>query len=137
MNLDKKLELAQEWAMKMVGEVRSDPMNSASKKLSVMAWKYADAMEAEYNKRKQEEIESGIEQDKEMLDSFQVDWSQAPSWANWWAMDRDNDAYWHSCVDKPFIQGAVFEIATPQGHTSDAPSFNYQGDWKDSLRKRP
>lgn len=71
------------------------------------------------------------------VSEWQPDWSQAPELANWWAMDSDGDAYWHSCVVIPFISSGVFEAGNPQGHTSEAPSFNYQGDWQDSLRKRP
>lgn len=90
----------------------------------------AEAMLDEHSKR----------QDKsrpEAINDFKVDWSQAPDWANWWAMDCNGYAYWHSCSDMPFTSDEIFEIPNPQGHTSDAPLFNYQGDWKKSLRKRP
>lgn len=188
MNLDKKLELAHEYAIAMImGKIGKE----SAEKFAITAFDLADAMEAEYNKRKRKQEIEDVSQDvglfehrmsessqysgeskrfskylknvdgsckhvRKTLDSsacfdcaedlnpsismeleWQPDWSVAPKWANWWAMDGDCCCYWHSCVDSPFINSGIFEIANPQGHTSDAPLFNYQGDWKDSLRKRP
>lgn len=56
--------------------------------------------------------------------TFQPDWSQAPETAVEWLMAEDGRFKW-----------VLFE----HGETwyTKAPSFNYQGDWRDSLRKRP
>lgn len=65
------------------------------------------------------------------------DWSQAPEWADWWAMDLSKDCEWHA--NKPDIE---HEFDWEAGWYSDgrgavAHCFNYTGHWRDSLRKRP
>ena len=60
----------------------------------------------------------------EVKQEFQVDWSQAPEDAFEWKMVGDNEAAWVS-----FHAGEFY--------LEDAPNFNYQGAWQDSLRKRP
>lgn len=100
----------------------------------------AEEMLAEEEKRKDKSRPEVIEKvdNVDWVDDFiGVDWSQAPIFANWWAVDSNGDAYWHSCVDEPFVSGDIFEIANPQGHTVEAPTFNYKGNWKHSLSKRP
>lgn len=62
---------------------------------------------------------------------WQPDWSQAPKWANWWAVDEDNNANWYK--RKPSIDDTEFY----SWKYSEAPLFGYQGDWRDSLRSRP
>lgn len=134
MNLDKKLELAHEWAMEFVS--KNKDISCASNMVSYNAWQYADAMEAEYNKRKQAKAKKDAEDAKVFFDKlivadspqlgFQVDWSFAPKEALTWAINSQGEATWAN-YDK---DGNYLE-------TIYAPSFNYQGDWKDSLRKRP
>ena len=63
MNLDKKLEMAQEYAISHIKNANSK-LNT-SDLLVRFSWDYADAMEAEYNKRKKEEVESGIQYDED------------------------------------------------------------------------
>ena len=103
------------------------------------AWKYADAMQAEVDKREPSgfpnvlrgacgEIVAVKVDDKE----WQPDWSQAPEWADWWAIDKDLVSFWHE--DKPKFDEVEFYQC---GVFCDAPSFGYQGNWQDSLRKRP
>ena len=103
------------------------------------AWKYADAMQAEADKREPSgfpnvlrgacgEIVAVKVDDKE----WQPDWSQAPEWADWWAIDKDLVSFWHE--DKPKFDEVEFYQC---GVFCDAPSFGYQGNWQDSLRKRP
>ena len=91
--------------------------------LAEESYLYADAMQAESDKRKPKGLPDVL---------FEPDWSQAPKWARWWAIDKDRLAFWHHTKPKnddiEFYQCGMF---------CDAPSFNYQGDWKDSLRKRP
>lgn len=173
MNLDKKLELAHEYAMKHIQE----DFDINYPVLVVEAWQYADAMEAEYNNRKQEQTVEDIYQDVglflNMADSpqleqvlhdidcyfdktdntqrdannliqsvyerlsggvlnpsnsmeleWQPDWSVAPEWADRWGINS-----WVSSKLDPFWMS--------DDRVQEAPSFNYQGDWKDSLRKRP
>ena len=66
---------------------------------------------------------------------WEPDWSQAPDWAVAWAMDMSGECYWHSGSEQPKVKHHIFE-SSGDGHTFEAPSFSYKGDWKDSLRKR-
>ena len=69
MNLDKKLELAQKFAEIML-EVDYSQCGSSSQDIAVNAWKHADAMEDEYNKRKQEEDKSNAESSRIMFEKL-------------------------------------------------------------------
>lgn len=113
------------------------------------AWKLADAMQAEADKRKSSEFPNVLRgacgeivavkvDDME----WQPDWSQAPEWANWWVIGSlTKQGIWSEAKPNSVrINGADYwEVTSPSGdeHLSVAPSFNYQGDWRDSLRKRP
>ena len=142
-----KLEIAHEWFMKY-GKVDS---NYNRENTVQLAWDYADTMQAEADKRIKSEAEEKRKNVCEMLkadntfleregqhfddvNEWQPDWSQAPDGYDWWAMDRDGFSSWHK--SKPNTQsGIYFWIRLPTAKS--APSFNYQGDWEDSLRKRP
>ena len=143
MNLDKKLELAQETLLKLLDKavIPKDFKDSIG-----LAWAMTDEMEAEYNKRKQKEIENGVEQDEELLkgcDStkleWQPGWGQAPNRMNYFFMNRDGGKYY--TVNKPSYISAsehVMDCINCGGDCySDASKQIFQGDWKDSLRKRP
>ena len=128
-----KLQMAHEYFMK------HGRNNSWMESDVIDAWKYADAMQAEADKREPSgfpnvlrgacgEIVAVKVDDKE----WQPDWSQAPEWADWWAIDKDLVSFWHE--DKPKFDEVEFYQC---GVFCDAPSFNYQGNWQDSLRKRP
>lgn len=167
MNLDKKLELAHELAMEFVS--KNKDLAFAPNTVAYNAWEYADAMEAEYNKRKQAESEQNAKQSKILFeqltknkdgscahfhttlnkaecfdcgsrlnDEFQVDWSVAPDGYDWWAVDGWG-AWWFDQEPKwiNFEWGGYVVNKHNRSATEKAPSFNYQGDWKDSLRKRP
>lgn len=77
--------------------------------LAYEAFELAEAMQAEAEKRKPKE-------------EWQPDWSQAP---------RDDVVAWEM-IDK---DQAIWRVKDNRYYL--APSFNYQGDWRDSLRKRP
>lgn len=134
--------------------------------VSDMAWKYADAMQAEADKRvvklpdvffddkpseewyPEYEIGRNYPPDAYVMyngektlavsinEEWQPDWSQAPSWAVAWAMDMSGECYWHSGSKEPKVDNHIFE-SSADGHTFEAPSFGYKGNWQDSLRKRP
>ena len=60
------------------------------------------------------------------VDDWQPDWSQAPDGvAVTWAINSSGDASW-----------AVYD-SKGLAYSTTAPSFDYKGDWKESLRKRP
>ena len=87
------------------------------------AFDIAEAMLAENEKRTDKTRPA-------VIDEFQVDWSQAPEWAKWWAMDKDGESAW--CEEKPIISDSDFWY----GKAGKAPSFGYTGNWQDSLRER-
>ncbi|MDB5989252.1 MAG: bacteriophage protein [Herbaspirillum sp.] len=60
-----------------------------------------------------------------------VDWKRAPKGAKWWAMDQDGHAFWYMAPD--FIAGTAFWFSDE----IHAPTFDYAGDWKESLTERP
>ena len=170
--------MAHYWVMKY-GKVDS---NYNRENTVQLAWDYADAMQAEADKRKlkglpdvlkladspqlnnesilhnidcyfdnanntkrdadnliqsiYEHLTGEVKVNAETTDvsEWQPDWSQAPDGYDWWAIDRDGFSCWHK--SKPNTQsGIYFWIRLPTA--KNAPSFNYQGDWEDSLRKRP
>lgn len=105
------------------------------------AWKYADAMQFELDKRNKDEAAQKRKEIREMMNApntfveregqhfddveeWQPDWSQAPDDVGYWRVSEIRGPEWVSVEDgiswyKP------------------APLFDYQGSWQDSLRKRP
>lgn len=161
-----KAKMAHDWAMKY-GKVDS---NYNRENTVQLAWDYADAMQAEEDKRVKQKAISDAESSNVFfekltdsrsltkdehgnclhfhhefghkkcmdcgasLEEWQPDWSQAPDGYDWWAMDKDGFSAWHK--SKPNTQsGIYFWIRLPT--VIKAPSFEYQGNWQDSLRKRP
>lgn len=66
---------------------------------------------------------------------WQPDWSQAPEWAVAWTFDKKNVALWWSEI--PETHKSIWFINCGIWRCAYAPSFNYQGNWQGSLRKRP
>lgn len=123
-----KLTLAHDYAMKhLEGEFYTE---SEQHRVN-SAWEYADMMIAENEKRTDKTRPA-------VLDEFQVDWSQAPDGFNWWAKDSGGYCAWHrlkpELLDEEFY--AQRECDNKELTFKKAPSFNYQGNWKDSLRER-
>ncbi len=139
-----KLEMAHEYAIALINsdcEMQFD-------KFIRLCWDYADAMQAEADKRKPSgfpnvlrgacgEIVAVKVDDKE----WQPDWSQAPdSLVKYFAVDENGRGGWF--ISKPTLCSdhwywSDFEERVDNDNYDYAPSFGYQGDWKDSLRKRP
>ena len=116
-----KLEMAHEYALEMLK--RGDP----EWRIVTDAWNLADTMYLE-----NAELENIVCQDLSQED-WQPDWSQAPEWAKWWVMTSKGVPIW---IDsEPKISDNDFYWCLPRGNI-EAPSFNYQGDWKESLRER-
>ena len=102
-----KLEMAHEYLLRFSGATVAD------------AWQYADAMQAEADKRENEEQSEHV---FEAIKEWQPDWSQAPRCdVVSWDINEHGQARW---------------IASDNGYYL-APSFGYTGDWRNSLRKRP
>ena len=157
-----KLEMAHEYAIALINsdcEMQFD-------KFIRLCWNYADAMQTEADKREKEEAAQRRKEIREMLnapntfveregqhfddvadacktcgssDGWQPDWSQAPVWANWWAMDENKNTRWiYSELEQPYISDMfLMWCAVGMFDSADAPSFGYTGDWRNSLRKRP
>ena len=143
-----KLEMAHEFSMKLVG----NPTTPLKDMNSIMeaSWKYADAMQAEADKRENEEQDK-LEQNERNhhdelvsigLEKWQPDWSQAPDWANWWVATADHDGKifggWFYDVRPELGVGkgsSIYYSSNSKNILTD--SFGYTGDWRESLRKRP
>ena len=125
------------------------------------AWQYADAMQAEADKREcKERTDVLLTKDKDgkclhfhhefghkkcmdcgaSLEEWQPDWSQAPDWANWWAVDKNGQGIWYNLEPRRDQSAVEWVIDFSSGSDFSykiSPDFNYQGDWRESLRKRP
>lgn len=127
-----KLEMAHEWYMMQTRR------NGCA--LVADAWKYADAMQAAADERKPSEFPNVLrgacgEIVAVKVDDieWQPDWSQAPDDAMYWAMDGCGQCNWYK--REPDICGSQWDFGgvIEQADTG----YNYQGDWRESLRKRP
>ncbi len=133
-----KLEMAHEWVMKFgVTKTIGDREDTIK-----YAWEYADAMQAEADKRITEIIiddVSKIHADalrEACKKEWQPDWSQAPDNATAWTMRPDGKCIWWNGI--PVSDGTRFTDVVGGCHTVGyAPSLGYTGDWRNSLRKRP
>ena len=146
-----KLQMAHQMALMLL---KNAPLEEVSNAIST-AWQYADAMQAEADKREKEESEKKRADIREMLKAnntfveregqhfddveWQPDWSQAPSsLITHWSMEGNGTCTWW--VDEPCVDSETHFENPENPHScchSDAPSFNYIGNWQDSLRKRP
>lgn len=118
-------QMAHEYALEMLK--RGDPEH----KIPFDAFELAEAMQAEAKKR-EDKSRPGA------LNDFEVDWSQAPDDARSYHIELDEidgsiQPFWTDSLET-YFDGEMFV-----GYKCawNAPSFGYQGDWRDSLRKRP
>ena len=159
-----KLQMAHEYAIALINsdcEMQFD-------KFIRLCWNYADAMQAEADKREKEESEKKRADIREMLkanntfveregqhfddvadiqkpysssEEWQPDWSQAPSWANWWVAIANSKGEisggWFFSKEPEIGKGDGVSAYYDGGDSTLTGSFGYQGNWQDSLRKRP
>lgn len=121
-----KLKLAHDWAMQSIdtGYV------CETETLVSEAWQYADAMQAEAEKREDKTRPEVLKEE------WQPDWSQAPEWAVAFTVDTHGDSMWWS--EQPTRTSLSWFVDDHVVWRCDsAPSFDYKGDWRESLRKRP
>jgi len=137
-----KLQMAQEYALKMLENLNPMQIDKPTRDgLAYECFELAEAMLAENDKRvvKLPHVFFDAKQNEE----WQPDWSKAPAWAIWWAMDGfSNQANWYD--SEPYIDGDSeiedewnIELKANMETYEKAPSFNYAGNWQESLRKRP
>lgn len=62
--------------------------------------------------------------------TIEPDWSKAPEWANWWAMDEDGTAWWYE--NKTYCKENEW---TGTGNCMKVSRKN--DGWRDTLRERP
>lgn len=147
-----KLELAHDWAMRNYGQFNTE------KDLAKFAWKYADAMYEELEKRESKErpaIIAGVVAPAEhyyngkkfdslkdaceyAMEQWQPDWSQAPDGFNWFAVDKNGLGYFYSYKPKYDDEHDYwYDVDCLEGSALLSELHGYTGDWKDSLRERP
>ena len=157
-----KLEMAHEWAIK---HGNAETVGSRQNMIKY-AWDYADTMQAEADKRSKAEAEQKRKAVREMLndantfveregqhfddvadiqkphtrsEEWQPDWSQAPKHMNYFFMNKSGSKYWAvNEPDKPNLTEHVMNFTDCGGDCYAYASLqDYQGDWRNSLRKRP
>lgn len=108
-----KMKLAHDWAMSVInGNTRAiDAIDFVER-----AWTYADAMQAEADKREQQE-QNKLKQEQQNhhdelvsigLEEWQPDWSQAPDDATAWEYLGHNTARWHTTKNGAFRGADLF-----------------------------
>lgn len=151
-----KLQMAHEWAL--VFTQHNKDLSVAAKTVSAWAFDYADAMQAEADKRNKAESEQKRKEIREILNApntfiesegqhfddveeWQPDWSQAPdNLVQYFAVDESGRGGWF--INKPKLCSdhwywSNWSERDGNDNYDHAPSFGYQGNWQDSLRKRP
>ena len=142
-----KLTMAHDWAMVCL----KSGLTASMEDLIIEAWKYADAMQAESEKRNKAEVEKKRKEIREMLNApntfveregqnfddveeWQPDWSQAPEGYNYFCVGSySGNGYF--CHIEPIIYKDHHWFTGED--VIEFKDHGYQGNWKDSLRKRP
>ena len=135
-----KMKMAHEFVKACIINPRTSLDANNINTITENAWIYADAMQAELDKRNKAEAAQKRKEIREMLNApntfveregqhfddveeWQPDWSQAPEWARYWAVrEGSNTALW--CINKPTITGDCF---LSHGGCSPAPTFGFTG----------
>ena len=142
-----KLEMAHEYAIALINsdcEMQFD-------KFIRLCWNYADAMQAEADKREKEEAAQRRKEIREMLNApntfveregqhfddveeWQPDWSQAPSGYDWFVVGGRSGKGFFCLVEPTIVKDRYWFVGEV---CLSVDKHNYQGDWRNSLRKRP
>ena len=149
-----KLEMAHEYAL----QLSKNPSVTAThndKDIASRAWKYADAMQAEADKREcKERTDVLLTKDKDgnclhfhhefghkkcmdcgaSLEEWQPDWSQAPSGYDWFVVGGCSGKGFFCLVEPSIVKDHYWFVGED---CLSVDKHNYQGDWRESLRKRP
>ena len=141
-----KLEMAHEWAMK-----HGDAETVGSRQNMIKyAWEYADAMQAEADKREKEDAAQKRKEIREMLNApntfveregqhfddveeWQPDWSQAPTGYDWFVVGGCSGKGFFCLVEPAIVKDHYWFVGED---CLSVDKHNYQGDWRNSLRKR-
>lgn len=115
------------------------------------AWKLADAMQAEADKRNKAEAEQKRKEIREMLNApntfveregqhfddveeWQPDWSQAPDGYNWFCVGGCSGVGYFCKIEPVIYKDHYWFVGEDAKEIID---HGYQGDWKESMRERP
>ena len=122
-----KAKMAHDWVIKY-GKVDS---NYNRENTVQLAWEYADAMQAEADKRavKLPDVFFDTKQNEE----WQPDWSQAPDNMTHFAVDANGSGWFFN--REPHAESDCCWYCGDD--STELYNHNYQGNWQDSLRKRP
>lgn len=118
-----KLQMAHDMALELV---KIKPSLSAWQ-IADRCFEYADAMQAEADKRKP----SGLPE--VLREEWQPDWSQAPDGFNYFCVGCEG-GYGFFSKQEPKLCGSYYFVGN-DGFVCT--NHSYQGNWQDSLRKRP
>ena len=153
-----KMQMAHQMALAMAanGDVPNE-------NIVAIVWEYAEAMQAEADEREDKTRPKALlTKDKDgkclhfnhefghkkcmdcgaSLEEWQPDWRQAPAGYNYWVATADHTGKisggWFYDV-KPEIgkSDGVSIYYSSNSNAVSTESFDYQGNWQDSLRKRP
>ena len=109
-------------------------------------WQLADAMQVEADKRasqKRAELRellnhpnTFVEKEGQHFDdvNFEVDWDQAPGWAEFWAKDACGEYAFYSHQPSRVSESGLW--ISIRGESVGCADFGYTGCWHNSLRKR-
>ena len=139
-----KLEMAHEYAIALINsdcEMQFD-------KFIRLCWNYADAMQAEVDKREKEEIDKqsaelrnilNLSNSKPLelqpdLEDWQPDWSQAPNGYDWFVVGGRSGKGFFCLVEPEIVKDHYWFVGED---CLSVGSHGYTGDWRNSLRKRP
>lgn len=122
-----KLQMAHEMALAIQGTKLIHDMELVSD----MAWKYADTMQAEADKRVVKLPDVFF--DTKPNEEWQPDWSQAPMGFNRFVVGSDG-GYGFFTNMEPQLQDDFWFVGADGIVIKD---HGYQGNWQESLRKRP
>lgn len=137
--------MAHEYAMKCIGNPNVSVKTNND--IIAFAWQYADAMQAEADKREVSIEETMKDHVHDYIygrvcacgavngaeKEWQPDWSQAPKGFNRFVVGSDGGFGFFTNME-PQLQGDFWFVGADGIVIKD---HGYQGNWKDSLRKRP
>lgn len=127
-----KFQVAHEYAMQYM---QSKFHLETKEELIALSWEYADSMQDEADKRKEKGVPDVLKVSNSTPLDWQPDWDKIPDGFDWWAMDKKGKAH---CFDRePVIDSSEWVMASSNTNYQSSLTFDYQGDWRNSLRKRP
>ena len=127
-----KLQMAQEYALKMLENLNPMQIDKPTRDgIAYECFELAEAILAENDKRVVKLPDVFFDANKN--EEWQPDWSQAPDEANYWAMDGCGQCNWYE--REPEVCGSQWDFGSVIEQSDTG--YDYQGNWQESLRKRP